>query len=194
MAVLRGVEDVQATLASEEYLIISSLHERQSLTKNDLWEIVHAEQDRVMLKVFGSSKLAHTKSAFNYWIKSLKKEEVITESERGLQLNGAGFWLASVGPDRFHARINFLRSWLCKCSSNAFQVVFLSPSFARWRANAKGETWVGATCLRCSVSIDELRLPGKMDAGRFIEFYNEAAKELSCFINVVACPLHKLEN
>lgn len=172
----------------EELLIISLLR-KGTLQRKELKERIRSIQ-----KAKSASfephlpNQYHSNSAYNYWIRYLKKREIIAEDEfnKVLSLTSLGKWIASSKLGSLFERNSFLESFICKKCSALPNIVLLAPlldSIDASRINAKGQIWVDLRCPKCRSMITHLL---GFSNGELVKFYNQAVAELGQFVKLEA--------
>jgi len=159
---------------TERFLIIDVLREHISLQMTELWRTVHERQIYEVKKLFHDSRLAHSRSAFRYWRKSLESQGLIAVEGNAAKLTPLGNWLAQAREEEFNDSVNFLDSWRCTNCGGPTDLAFFTPLFGRSRTNRNERTWVAGTCGRCGNNQEGIGLPSTMTPPEFAKFYNRA--------------------
>lgn len=127
----------------------------------------------------------HSYSAYNYWIKSLKKSKVIDENNRVLSLTELGRWIASSELGDIHQRDSFARL-ICEKCSNYNVIVFRTPIVSSTSANSKGDPFMDIRCPKCGSLSEQNNLGDIGSEHEFVKFYNEALDDLAKFVKLEA--------
>ncbi|MBI4311150.1 MAG: hypothetical protein HY681_05145 [Chloroflexi bacterium] len=179
-----AVFDEPATLEwHEEYLIIAELNRTSLLSVTRLWEQVHSKQESRVAMLVGDPRLAHSRSNFGYWLRSMEKEWFIERRVDTLSLLARGRWLAVGNGRQYLARANFLRSWVHSPCSSKNSVTLLVPGMESYGVSNK-TAWMDGECPACGQAFQFHSLPAKWTKAEFTSFYNDAVSSLGLLLEV----------
>lgn len=166
-----------------EELLTISLLQKGALERNELKKGIRGIQEK-------KASFSHSDSAYNYWIRSLKKRGILDERNRVLKLTGLGEWIAHSRLGTISQR-NAFTSLICpNCSNNvSLEFVLCKPLLDTLTANSKGVRFVDVRCPRCGELSQYFNISGIAKRNEFVHFYNKAVTELRKFVKLEALPI-----
>jgi len=171
MAIIKGKID---PYWHESHLIILILS-KGPLPKNELFKRLNQEQKK--RTVLGEKEIAHSKSAYSYWLKSRKAQWIVSECENILELTPLGRWIANSNLGTFFDREDFINFMCPKCTKPT-DLALLKPLTDTAETNAKGRLFMRVACPRCGYSMARCGISEVLSKGEFMDFYKKALTEL----------------
>ncbi len=185
MAVLNEDSLRQMGFDSEWHEELSTilLLEKGALERNELRKGIRGIQEK-------KASCSHSDSAYNYWIRSLKRRGILDERNRVLKLTGLGEWIARSKLGTISQRNSFTSLMCPKCSNSILLAFALcKPLLDTMTVNSKGEPRVDVRCPRCGELSQYCNISGIAETGEFVRFYNQAVAELRKFVKLEALPI-----
>ena len=171
MTIVKGYID---TYWHERHLMILVLN-RGPMRKNQLFDEIRGEQRKRM--VLGEKEVAHSKSAYNYWVNSRRSQWVLSKHGSILQLTPIGKWIANSTLGNFFQRDDFIHLICSKCAKPG-HLALLEPLLHTAQTNAKGILFMDLQCPRCQNCISRMPVSEILSEEEFIQFYHKALREL----------------
>lgn len=126
----------------------------------------------------------HSDSAYNYWIKALKKRDILSEQNKILNLTKLGFWLVSSDIGSIEQR-NSLLYLICEtCKLTHSKLVLRMPIISTTQVNSKGDPFMDVTCPECGDLSKRVNMGSIAKETDFIRFYNQALVNLKTHLEI----------
>ena len=158
----------------ERHLMILMLN-KGPMRKHELFDEITKEQKKRI--VLGEKEVAHSRSAYNYWVKRRESQRVISEHGSALELTPLGKWIANSALGTFFERDDFVELICNECAKHG-NLVFLKLLPHTAETNAKGRLFMDLQCPRCQNHISRMPISEVLSEEEFIQFYNKALREL----------------
>ena len=158
----------------ERHLMILKLN-RGPTRKNQLFDEIREEQKKRI--VLGEKEVAHSISAYNYWVNRRRSQWVINKHGSILELTLLGKWIANSTLGSFFQRDDLIDLICSKCAKPG-HLALLKPLPHTAETNAKGRLFMDLQCPRCQNCISRMPVSEVLSEEEFIQFYNKALREL----------------
>lgn len=160
----------------EEYLLITLL-QKEDLDRKEVRERIKDIQKKKMAPFE-----PHSNSAYNYWIRSLKKRFIIDEQRQILSLTGLGKWIASSKLGDIFNRNAFVYLMCDKCTNRLYKAL-RTPLPDTIELNAKGDFFMDIKCPNCGSIEHRWGLSSIVGKEHITDFYNQAIEELEQYFD-----------